>query len=357
MNNTSLRFLTAKQANIVFVETAQLAFYVDGWLMDHDIRDLSPATREFRRIVTKNLLWFLKDRNLTSCSIKELRQFLMYLAVGHTDPRGRWANSKQRKPVGRRTKMDYQNALTTFFWWMVKQGIIEANPMILIDPVPHQEDQVDPFSVEQIQSMITAVAKPRKNVARSKYANSARWRKPTKDRELLIRTALRDEAILRLFYDSGIRTSELCGIKRQDLNLNNRTVRVLGKGRKERTVPFGSQCAKAIWDYLRYRPIEADEYLFQSESGSRKGEGMTRFTVRDVVIRAKARAGIKEGGAGHKIRHSCATETLRGGAEAFRIQMLLGHTTIKMTRKYINYTQSDAKVLQRFSPGDKLKRK
>jgi len=354
MKNSSLRFMNASLAQTSFIEATQMRFYIEGWLMDNEIRDLSTNTISFRKIVSNNLLWFIDDRKFVTCGINEMRQFLMYLSVGHTDPRGRWGNPQNKKAVSRRTKMDYQNTLTTYWWWCVKQGIVQWNPMMLIDPVPHQDDQVLPFTTDEIERMLTAIASPRRNATSNKYSETARNKKKVDDPGLYSRTALRDAAIVRLIYDSGIRVSELCGITRKDLDLSNRCVRVLGKGRKERTVPFGKLAAKAIWDYVRYRPIEAEEPLFQSESGPRKGEALTRYAVRDMLDRVKAKAGIEGGGGAHKIRHSCATDTLRSGVEAFRIRELLGHTTMKMTQRYVHYTAADHKTLQRFSPGDKL---
>jgi integrase/recombinase XerC len=153
----------------------------------------------------------------------------------------------------------------------------------------------------------------------------------------------RDRAILELFYASGLRLSELCGLDVDDLNLGARMVRVLGKGGKERIVPFNGSTAKAIREYLKDR-----EVLVRGQDGrdrrSRRPSSPLfvnfrggRLTVRSVdrlVRRWAAASAAPDGISPHAIRHSFATHLLQRGADLRAIQELLGHARLSTTQRY-----------------------
>lgn len=162
----------------------------------------------------------------------------------------------------------------------------------------------------------------------------------------------RDRAILELFYASGLRLSELVGLDLEDVNLGGRMVRVLGKGRKERIVPFNTSTGKAIRAYLNDRerfvrtgPAEAGHYDQRRRAESRQRPRLPlfvnyrggRLTVRSVdrlvrryVAMTSARIGISP----HALRHSFATHLLQRGADLRAIQELLGHARLSTTQRY-----------------------
>jgi integrase/recombinase XerC len=158
----------------------------------------------------------------------------------------------------------------------------------------------------------------------------------------------RDRAILELFYASGLRLSELVGLDIEDVNLSSRVVRVLGKGRKERLVPFNKSTADAIRGYLKDRSLLAGSVRLQAERGARKGErGVQaplflnyrggRLSTRSVdrlVRRYVALCGAKFGISPHALRHSFATHLLANGADLRAIQELLGHARLSTTQRY-----------------------
>lgn len=147
--------------------------------------------------------------------------------------------------------------------------------------------------------------------------------------------ALRDAAILEVLYGAGIRVSELCGLDLDDLDRARRTMRVVGKGSKERVVPYGAPAAHALDAYLvRGRPVldahdAAGRAVFLGARGSRIGPR----AVYDVVARA---VGPVVGGAvgPHALRHSAATHLLDGGADLRAVQELLGHASLGTTQIY-----------------------
>ncbi|HEX6195027.1 MAG TPA: tyrosine recombinase XerC [Jiangellaceae bacterium] len=146
--------------------------------------------------------------------------------------------------------------------------------------------------------------------------------------------AIRDWAVLEVLYATGIRVSELCGLDVDDVDAERRVVRVLGKGRKERSVPFGAPAAAALDHWLvRGRPElirTAGPALFVGARGGRLGVR----AVRDIVA-AKVRAvdGAPEIGP-HGVRHSTATHLLDGGADLRSVQELLGHASLATTQIY-----------------------
>lgn len=147
--------------------------------------------------------------------------------------------------------------------------------------------------------------------------------------------AQRDWAVLELLYATGIRVSELCGLDVDDVDGERRVVRVLGKGRKERSVPYGVPAAAALDVWLRRGRVElvrpaAGPALFAGARGGRLGVR----AVRDIVAaRVRDVDGAPEIGP-HGIRHSTATHLLDGGADLRSVQELLGHASLATTQIY-----------------------
>jgi len=157
----------------------------------------------------------------------------------------------------------------------------------------------------------------------------------------------RDRAILELFYASGLRLSELVGLGIEDVNLSGRMVRVLGKGKKERLVPFNTSTADAIRAWLKDRaaPLGAQSPKPKAKSPERRGASAPLFlnyrggrlstrSVDRLVRRYVALCGAKFGISPHALRHSFATHLLANGADLRAIQELLGHARLSTTQRY-----------------------
>ncbi|MGJ8639800.1 MAG: site-specific tyrosine recombinase XerD [Opitutaceae bacterium] len=146
---------------------------------------------------------------------------------------------------------------------------------------------------------------------------------------------LRDRAILELFYSSGLRVSELCGILLQSINLDDGFVRVFGKGSKERIAPIGSAAVTAINDYLasgrpQFVKAKTGSELFLSQQGRAISRKMIWVLIKEHALRAGIEKPIKP----HLLRHSFATHLLEGGADLRAIQEMLGHSDISTTQIY-----------------------
>jgi integrase/recombinase XerC len=160
------------------------------------------------------------------------------------------------------------------------------------------------------------------------------------------RATARDAAIVELLYASGLRVSELVGLDLRDVDLAEMTVRVLGKGRKERIVPFGGAASRALRDYLGTRGPAAGAVFLNRRGG--------RLTVRSVhtIVRRQARAaGIVRRVSPHTLRHTFATHLLDSGADLRMIQELLGHSRLSTTQRYTHVAAEQLmKVYDRAHP-------
>ena len=157
----------------------------------------------------------------------------------------------------------------------------------------------------------------------------------------------RDRAILELFYASGLRLSELVGLDMEDVNLSGRMARVMGKGRKQRLVPFNTSTADALRAWLKDRaaPLGVSGGKPQTRSAERRAASAPLFlnyrggrlstrSVDRLVRRYVALCGAKFGISPHALRHSFATHLLSNGADLRAIQELLGHARLSTTQRY-----------------------
>lgn len=148
-------------------------------------------------------------------------------------------------------------------------------------------------------------------------------------------TGKRDQAILELFYSSGLRVSELCALKWPQVNLDDAWVRVIGKGNKERIVPMGKKACRAMNEYLRKaRPLLLNHHSKDICFLSQRGGALSRKTVWHWIKTYALRAGIEKPIKPHLLRHSFATHLLQGGADLRAIQEMLGHSDISTTQIY-----------------------
>jgi len=147
--------------------------------------------------------------------------------------------------------------------------------------------------------------------------------------------SLRDAAIVEMLYATGARVGELCGLDFNDIDYDRQTIRVLGKGNKERTIPFGNPALRALTSWLK----QGRDQIAQTHSGDAvfigaRGKRIDQRTVRTVVYEAlSAIEGIERMGP-HALRHSAATHLLEGGADLRTVQEILGHASLATTQIY-----------------------
>lgn len=149
---------------------------------------------------------------------------------------------------------------------------------------------------------------------------------------------LRDAAIIELLYATGVRVGELCGLDIDDVDQTRRVIRVLGKGRKERSVPYGVPAQDSVHAWLRARPKLTTDgsgpALFLGSRGGRIDQRAVRTLVHQVASRVEGAPDLSP----HGLRHSAATHLLEGGADLRSVQELLGHASLATTQLYTHVT-------------------
>jgi len=153
-------------------------------------------------------------------------------------------------------------------------------------------------------------------------------------------TRTRDKLILSLLYSSGLRVSELVSLNVNDIDLKERTIRIRGKGNKDRIVLFDQKTKKLIKDYLRERTQES-EYLFLNRFGKPLTPRYIQIAIKNYAIKA----GIKKKVTPHILRHSFATHLLKNGVDIRAIQQLLGHSNLSTTQIYTSVDMGTLKNL------------
>ena len=163
---------------------------------------------------------------------------------------------------------------------------------------------------------------------------------------------LRDRAMFELLYSSGLRVSELCDARLENINLDDAFIRVIGKGKKTRLIPIGKPACEAIRAYLqRERPELVSKKTGAEIFLSIRGKKLTTPRIRQLIKQYAARAGIEANVYPHLMRHSFATHLLGGGADLRVIQELLGHADISTTQIYTHIEKSGLKaVIKKFPP-------
>jgi len=150
----------------------------------------------------------------------------------------------------------------------------------------------------------------------------------------------RNIAILVLLLDTGLRVSELCGLRSEDAHIEEGYLKVMGKGSKERIVPIGGLAQKMLWRYvIHFRPetaVDADDFLFLTLDG----KPLCTNAIKLLLKRWGKKAGVPRLHA-HLCRHTYATDFLiYNCGDVFRLQQILGHTTLEMVRKYVHYASA-----------------
>jgi integrase/recombinase XerD len=159
---------------------------------------------------------------------------------------------------------------------------------------------------------------------------------------------LRDKAMLELLYATGVRASELAGLKVSDLNLDVGYLRCIGKGRRERVIPLGKVAASATLSYLKdMRPKLAKQFSGDFLLLSRTGRPMGRIEIWRLIKRYAARAGMAKNLTVHTLRHCFATHLLAGGADLRSVQEMLGHVDISTTQIYTHVDQERLRTIHR----------
>jgi integrase/recombinase XerD len=208
-----------------------------------------------------------------------------------------------------------------YFRWALRERLIDADPTLRLQSAKQPLRVPKTLTEAQVEALLEA---------------------PDTDTPL----GLRDRTMLEVLYASGLRVSELVGLKTFNVGMNEGVVRVLGKGSKERLVPFGQVARDWIERYLaEARPVilagqQTDDFFVTA-----RGSGMTRAMFWVLIKKHAHAAGITAPLSPHTLRHAFATHLLNHGADLRAVQMLLGHADISTTTIYTHVARERLKVL------------
>ncbi|MEO8250539.1 MAG: site-specific tyrosine recombinase XerD [Burkholderiales bacterium] len=278
--------------------------FIDALWLEHG---LAPNTlAAYRRDLSMFAQWLgLKAKTLDTASEADLNA---YFSERHAATKASSAN--RRLTVFKR-----------YFRWALREGAITVDPSLKLQPARQALRVPKTLTEAQVEALLEA---------------------PNEDTPL----GLRDRTMLELIYASGLRVSELVSLKAFNLGMNEGVVRVLGKGGKERLVPFGE--IARLW-LARYLAEGRPEILGARQTAdlfvTRRGAGMTRVMFWMLVKKYALAAGIRVPLSPHTLRHAFATHLLNHGADLRTVQLLLGHADISTTTIYTHVARERLKVL------------
>ena len=249
----------------------------------------------------------------TGCRVSELEP----AQLDHLGARA-WLGDLHKRGNTKSSAARKLSAIRAFGRYLRREGVLEGDPAALVGTPKREQRIPNHLAVEEMSKLLEM---------------------PDTSQPL----GRRDKAILELFYASGLRLSELVGLDLEDVNLSGRVVRVLGKGRKERIVPFNRTAAEALRAWLvdreslqparpegRANRRKVRDPRFLNYQGGRLSTRSVDKLVRRYVAACSTRYGISP----HALRHSFATHLLEAGADLRAIQELLGHSQLSTTQRY-----------------------
>lgn len=297
-------------------EALQRRFYVEPFLdylvLERGLRARSAASYESD---VKHFVAFLADAHtgIASPEPSDVGHQVLHRYLAHLRTEGRAPSSIRRA----------QSALRAYFAFLVAEEIVAEDPAERMDTFKSEKKLPEFLTQAEAERVMEAVDPD----------SPVHWR---------------DRAILEVLYATGMRVSELTGMSVADVDLDDASCLVFGKGGKERLAPLGSVAVRAVGRYLSaVRPMldrgSSEGALFLNNRGGR----LTRMTVWTIVSRSAKRAGVERKITPHTLRHSCATHMLEGGADLIAVQELLGHADVSTTQIYTHLNREHLRQVHR----------
>lgn len=265
-----------------------------------------------------------------SLRIRDISEPEVRAFIAHLQTKAKWADRPASNGDQLLSAAGIQNrvrALKAFFAWLHREGYTEDSRLEHLRNFKAPQKVVNVLTEDEIERVLGHI-------------------------DQLDPIGGRNYAIILLMLDSGLRLSEVAGLQAGNMDLEGAFLKVLGKGAKERIVPFGASAQKALWRYahhFRPEPVGTDGFFLKSD-----GKPMTADALRSVFKRLARTSGVTRLHP-HLCRHTFATCYLMNGGDVFSLQQILGHTTLEMVRRYVSLASAHVAVQHRkFSPMDRL---
>lgn len=300
---------------------------ITSFLMSCKVEGKSYGTIDCYTDKLKGFLWYATTyewpNDIDAVTTDHLREFLVYLR--ETPHRFNSTCPRAMKPINGTTVQKYYRAMSALFNWSVREGILEASPLVRIKVPRAERKVVKSLDSNEVNQLIMGLGESFDGV--------------------------RNKAIILVLVDCGLRSGELLNIKMGDINVEQQVMKVDGKT-GERVVRYGSTTEKALKQYLRLRSTVNghNDCLWLTK----KGVTLKDSSVETLFIKLRKKTGIHVHP--HLLRHTFATMWLKNGGEGLMLQRLLGHTTLMMTNRYCqavgSYDAIESHKL--YSPVDRL---
>ncbi len=272
------------------------------------------------------------DSYLGGCSNpREIRPDNLREYIRHLQNHPRWSEHPTIKQthgiLSPGAIASYVRSIRSFWSWMENEKFIDHNPFTQVKPPKVPVKIVDPLTPKEVSQLLKVI--PRKS-----------------------HQGYRENCIILTLYGTGLRISELLNLGLPNVDFNSAQIKVMGKGAKERTVYMGPSVYKALFKYhSQWRPKVATDHFFVHENGRK----LTRFYVEHRVQAYVIKAAITKQCTPHIFRYSFAIQFLRNGGDPFTLQKILGHSTLDMTRRYVQIASSDVeREMKSYSPAEQL---
>lgn len=287
---------------------------VEGFLFSLQAEGRAPRTHEYYDKLLRHFLFYAKSQGWPDSAdlvnVTGVRQFLIWVGSRTYEYTAGNGSLRQVNP-NPSAAWPYYKALRRLFNWGIEEGLLEESPVKDIHFKAPLLPPVQPYSLEELKRFLA--------ICELDIKTGARF------------TGLRNKAMLLLFVDSGLRLSEQTHLRLGDLDLEQKYVRVIGKGNKIGICPFSAKTAKAIWLYLLARKHRAkSDALWITEEGGQFSVG----GLSSSFVYLKKRAGVNSRGRVHRLRHTSALQYLRGAKDSFLLQLFLRHEDLTMSRRY-----------------------
>ncbi len=292
------------------------------------VRNASPSTLRNYRKDLEQLLEYVTPPGEKPMALADVSHLVIREFVGHLHDRKLKKTSIARKLA----------ALRSFFRFCVREKILRDNPARLVATPKLPKRIPNVLTAEEISTFLDNLGRVEPG-AEGARVSKILSKRAVEEGSLLLK---RDRAILELLYASGLRVSELTGLNLADFDRREQTVRVLGKGRKERIVPYGSKAEAALEAYWPVR----DEILHRASREpdhqavflNHLGQRLTSRSIVNIVKKYVRVANSNWDLHPHSLRHAFATHLLGDGADLRAIQELLGHASLSTTQRYTHAT-------------------
>jgi len=255
---------------------------IEGFLITCQGRPLSPHTIDDYSRTLKMFIAHVGDIAINEIQIVQVSAFL----------------ASKSNLVSNKTLLNYHIGLSALWTWALKAGFVDKHIIRDVSKPKPRKVVIQPFNDVEVRALLNAIMYD-----------------PDRNRALIL-----------LLLDTGARASEICNLEKKDIDLAAKRIKVLGKGDKERTLPFSARTGSAIF-----------QHLAMNEGKPFK---MSRTGLAQYLRRLGNRAGVKDAHP-HRFRHTFAITYLRNGGDPYTLQEILGHSTMEMVRKYLEIAQID----------------